>query len=611
MPQRRTSRYLASGGVALVLLSGALIVGPIVWGHPQLAARLMAQNAELDRISKRIISIRDTLDAIRGARTAERGYLLTGLPQELAAYRSRVDLARQYLAALHTTSEDPAASSRIEALIERMFADLARGIALQDAGRHEEAITASNIGTGNDLIATIEGMARKRIDTLRGQYLAVVHGMGDIFDSSDEFARIMIGLAGASFALGSIMLVAYLRRHLTAEAELRSGRDAALEASLMKSRFVATASHDLRQPLHAISMFVGVLRRRSRDPAILEVVENVATAVASMQRMFAALLDVARLDAGAVKIEPRHVALQDLFSALEVEFAASAAAKGLSLQIQPTSLSVTTDPALLETILRNLLSNAVKFTARGWVGLIARRRATLVETIVFDTGIGIAAEDQVVIFGQFERGARSGGGHEGLGLGLSIVQRMADLLGVAITVESQPGTGSQFTLSLPYAEPAHATMRDPAQPKQAPELRGRQILVLDDHPEARRALALAIATLGGVPLPAASPDAAFSLLAAIAPERPEAAIVDHDLGDGQTGPDFLDAYAARTGHALPAVIVTGSTEASTLARLVSGNYSWLIKPVDPDTLHMTLSRLIDLSLPNATEPEHATMCDRT
>jgi protein-histidine pros-kinase len=372
---------------------------------------------------------------------------------------------------------------------------------------------------------------------------------------------------------------------------LQEASDVALEASQQKTRFIATASHDLRQPLHAISMFVGVLRRRIHERAILDVVGNVATAVASMQRMFAALLDVARLDAGAVKTLRRDFPLQDLFDVLGVEFAASATAKGLSLQIQPTSFWVNSDPALLETILRNLMSNAVKFTDHGLVGVTARRRSTRVDIFVFDTGIGIASKDQKMVFGQFERAEHSNGHREGLGLGLSIVRRMADLIGVSVTLESQPDQGSQFTLVVPFGTPTRETPPEPV--TTGPELHNRRILVLDDHPAARRAMVLAIETLGAIPSEAASPEAAFDLVAAMAPLTPDAAVIDHDLGDGKTGPAFLDAYAARSGYTLPAVIVTGSTEASTLAVLAAAGRPWLIKPVDLDVLRLTLSKLLD------------------
>ncbi len=268
----------------------------------------------------------------------------------------------------------------------------------------------------------------------------------------------------------------------------------------------------------------------------------------------------------------------------------SATAKGLSLQIQPTPFSVSTDPALLETILRNLLSNAIKFTDHGAVGIITRRHEAAVEITVFDTGIGIAPEDRPTIFGQFERLPQPGSMREGLGLGLSIVQRMAELLGTAVAIDSERGNGARFSLMLPLAAPASVDAAIVATGPE-PDLGGHRILVLDDHAEARKAIAMAVETLGGVPLEASSPDAAFSALAT-APGPAQAAVVDHDLGGGHTGPDFLDAYAARYGQPLPAVIITGSTEASTLATLSAGGRPWLIKPVDLDVLRLTLTRLV-------------------
>jgi signal transduction histidine kinase/ActR/RegA family two-component response regulator len=589
MPQRATSRGLLAGGTLLVILSGTLAIGPVFWVRPDLAHQLVAHNNELAHIAERINRIRDVSDILRDTHAAERGYLLTGTQHDRAVYQDLARAASQSVADLNATSMHPQAWVPFDALTNRLLGDLARGTALQDAGRHDEAVAASDIDTSRALIAGIDEITRARVGALRDRYLAVADEIRAASDKADELVRVLVGPAGALFALGCMALATYLRRHFAVEAELRSGRDAAREASALKTSFIAAASHDLRQPLHAISMFVGVLRRRSREPAILTVVDNIATAVALMQRMFAALLDVARLDAGAVKIERSAVALQDLFSPLAVEFAASAAAKGLSLQIQPTPLSVATDPALLETILRNLLANAVKFTDSGGVGIATQRRGTTVDIIVFDTGIGIAAKDQSIIFDQFERVSQPGGSRDGLGLGLSIVRRMADLLGVTIALASEIGKGSRFTLSLPYADPPQPTVPDTNAPEH--HIRGHRILVLDDHAEARKAIAMAIETLDAAPLEAASPEAAFSLLAAMAPETPDAAVVDHDLGGGQTGPDFLDAHSARSGRALPAVIITGSTEAATLAKLAAGGRPWLIKPIDLDVLRLTLSRL--------------------
>jgi signal transduction histidine kinase len=594
VPQRATSNGLACGGTALLFLAGMLIVGPVLWGRPALTTRQAMDNAELDRIIDTVNLVRGAVDTMRETRTAELDYLLTGRRQERAAYDNLVLEAHKSIVELHASTAETGSWGRFDPLTDRLLAGLARGASLQDAGRHDEAVAASDIPASRLLIAGIDAITLARVEALRQRSLDIANEIRTSSQLSDQFALISFCLAGVSFALGCIALGFYLRRHSAEEAALRFGRDAALEASILKTRFVATASHDLRQPLHAISMFVGVLRRRSSDTGIVEVVENIATAVASMQRMFASLLDVARLDAYAFKIERRAIALRDLFGTLEVEFATAAEAKGLSLQIQPTSFSVSTDSAMLETILRNLLANAVKFTDRGWVGVATRRNGAEVDIIVFDTGIGIALEDQSKIFGQFERLSHPGGAREGLGLGLSIVQWTANLLGVTVSLESRPGHGTQFTLSLPYAEPEQATTLDPA--GSGLDLRGHSILILDDHSGACGAIALAIETLGGVPLGASSPDAALDLLAAMAPETPYAAVVDHDLGNRQTGPDFLDAYAARNGYVLPAVIITGSTEASTLASLAAGGRPWLIKPVDLEAFRLVLSGLVGSSV---------------
>ena len=589
MPDRASSRGLLFAGVALVLAAAPMIAVPVLLDRAETAQTMMAQNDELQRVVAAVTGIRDALDLMRDARIAQRDYLLSGAPEDRAAFASRTVAARDAVARLGVTAFPVLAWRELSRLTTLMLRELEAGAALRGDGAMEAAVALGRTAGSREMMAEIDATARDGVAELRRQYGVVLNSMLTAGDVGEQFARVMFGMAGISVALGGIALVAYQRRRAVAERALRSGRDAALAASLLKTRFVATASHDLRQPLHAISMFVGVLRRRSQDPAVREVVDNVATAVASMQRMFAALLDVARLDAGAIKVERRVVELQPLFEALKVEFGPSATARGVSLQVAPTPLAVLSDPAILETILRNLLSNAVKFTDHGVVGVMARPREGAVELTVFDTGIGIAPDDQGRVFEQFERVGPSGGPREGLGLGLSIVQRMAGLLEAPVRVASQPGLGSRFSLVQPAARLEVAVAAPAAAP--AADLRGARILVLDDHDEARRAIALAVETLGGVACPAASLAEALALVdATAAPLR--AAIVDHDLGEGQTGPQFLDAYAGRMGHALPAVVVTGSTDAATLARLRESGRTWLIKPVDLDVLGPLLERLV-------------------
>lgn len=591
MTRRAVSMGLLYGGITLIVLAGLMITAPVLWGRPYMERQQTIGIAELGRLADSISRVRDATDVLRRARDAERGYLLTGSEAEHGVYAQLAARARQSIAALRAPGLNADAWSALDAATGQFLAELDRSVALQAAGHPADAIAAGDIDHSRALLADIDAITNQRAGVLRGQYRQLAADTATAGAAASQFEYLMFTIAAAMFAFGCTGLMMYQRRVLADEAAMRASRDAALEASVLKSRFVATASHDLRQPLHAIAMFVGVLRRRVQDAALKSVVDNIAVAVESMQRMFAALLDVARLDANAIKVECRGVALHELFHVLEVEFASSIAARGLVLQIQPCPFAVATDPALLETILRNLLTNAVKFTDHGVVGIATRRHESMVDITVFDTGIGIAPEDHARVFGQFERGPRADKAREGLGLGLAIVQRMADLLGIRVTLESRLGEGSRFTLSLPLAELSQSS--ESAFDLSAAELHGQRILVVDDHPEARQAIALAIETLGGVPLAAGSPDAARRLLAAMAPERPAAAVVDHDLGGGQTGPGFLDAYTAATGRVLPAVVITGSTEARTLAALTTSGRPWLIKPVDLDVLRVTLAGLID------------------
>jgi len=590
MPERLSSRTMLHSGVGLVLLSGLLIVGPVLWGRPNLARQLVEQNTELDSITNTVNDIHNAVDSLREAFGAERDYLLTGESRSREAFEGLEGTARSAIIKLRD-NPDLALSARLDTLVNQQLADLVEAVALQDAGRHDDAVAASHIGVRYQIAAEIDSISQSRISVEQARNRDIVDQIRAITERSEQFAGISFTLAGACFVFGCIALVGYQSRHLANEAALRIARDAALQASVVRARFIATASHDLRQPLHAISMFVGVLRRLSHDATVLDVVENIRIAVASMQRMFAALLDQARLDAGAIKIERRSVALQEMFAALAVEFAGTAAERGLSLQIQPTSCCVMTDPAMLEIILRNLIGNAVKFTDRGWVGVISRHRGAVVDIIVFDTGIGIAAEDQEAIFSQFARVTQAGGAREGLGLGLSIVRRIADLLEVPLALDSQHGHGSRFTLSLPAAAPPEGD--EPSVPVPVPSLKGYCILVLDDHASARRAVALAIETMGAKALEVDSSSEALRLLAAMAPHMPDAAVVDHDIGGGQTGPEFLDAYAAQHDKAMPALILTGSTDTPTLALLAAGGRPWLIKPVDLDALSFALAALVD------------------
>jgi signal transduction histidine kinase/CheY-like chemotaxis protein len=379
-------------------------------------------------------------------------------------------------------------------------------------------------------------------------------------------------------------------RLVTAETAgtLRAEHDAAVAANLSKSRFLAAASHDLRQPLHAIGLFLHVLKS-SPSPAQTEVaMDQMTTAVASMQRMFDGLLDVVRLDAGMMAPRPQTFPLQTTFDVLESSFAVSAEAKGVGLEVQPTPLCVTIDRVMLESILQNLISNAISYTVHGKVVVAAHETAGRIAIEVRDTGRGIPQDRLQDIFQEFVRLDRCGASENGIGLGLAIVHRQATELRATINVRSTVGVGSTFTLNLPILE---RTTELPFSPKRSSallSLEGKRILLVDDHKPILAALVMNVESWGARPLPASSADEAMTLLTLMIPESPDVAVVDLDLGDKVSGIDLLKQIEETFGMIIPAIIVTGSTTAETLERINAAGHPWLVKPTDPDALHAAL-----------------------
>lgn len=243
---------------------------------------------------------------------------------------------------------------------------------------------------------------------------------------------------------------------------LERERDRVAAADRAKTRFLAAAGHDLRQPVHALGMFTDILASRAEDGSVtaqdaLHVARRQQAVLDSLNRLLDGLLDVSRMDAHLLRIERRTVHLDALFDDIRLDFEPQARARGLRLSVAPTRLALDTDPALLRRILDNLLRNALSYTPQGRVLLSARRRRGGVVIQVWDTGVGIAPELQEAVFTEFMRGAgapAAPGSEEGLGLGLAIVRRLAGLLHGEISLRSVPGKGSVFSLWVPAGIPA-------------------------------------------------------------------------------------------------------------------------------------------------------------
>ena len=382
-------------------------------------------------------------------------------------------------------------------------------------------------------------------------------------------------------------------------------------ANEAKTRFLAAASHDLRQPTAAIGLLVSLLRQRESAPETREVVNMLDEAVASMESLLVGLLDISRLDAGAVKPEFQSVNLRDVFQAVKVHEASAAEAKGLKLRFRlprgaglphgPQPM-VLTDPMLLHSVLRNLVANAIRYTHTGGV-LVAARQAGRhrLRIEVWDTGMGIAPEQQERIFEEFYQvGNTARERNRGIGLGLAIVRRTANILGEDITLKSRLGRGSMFAMGLPiHLVPAAAPT---PQPELIQPLAGRSIWLVEDDLLLRRAISEMLHNWGANCR--SWPDAESLLeelphlltahrLESLSPQTlPDTLITDHRL-PGLTGLQLLHALQhdlMAQGHTLACLIISGDTDPAEIARMSASGHRVLAKPFRSERLLDQLQR---------------------
>ncbi|HVJ75831.1 MAG TPA: ATP-binding protein [Casimicrobiaceae bacterium] len=372
-------------------------------------------------------------------------------------------------------------------------------------------------------------------------------------------------------------------------ARTQEARDAAQAADRAKSRFLAAASHDLRQPLHALGLFAAQLPAHVRDAEGTGLADRIRGSVESLESLLSALLDISKLDAGAVEAHPQPVALDALFARLASDFAPIALERGLKLALVPTRHVVRSDPVLLERILRNLVDNALKHTTSGGVVVGARPRGAAIVIEVHDSGAGIPASERERVFEEFYQIANPERDRSrGLGLGLAIVRRLAGLLGHRIEVDSEPGRGSTFRV---FAERDRTTRLPRAESVATPagSLAGRRILVVDDEADVRVGTANLLASWGSDCVAAASVDEA---IASAGHRPPDAMIVDWRLAAGATGFDAVARLRAAFGAAIPALIVSGASAPEDLALIKATGMPLLHKPVAPAKLRSAIAFLL-------------------
>lgn len=338
-------------------------------------------------------------------------------------------------------------------------------------------------------------------------------------------------------------------------------RESADRANRAKGRFLATASHDLRQPLQTLALLNGTLRRTVQDEEVRDVLLQEEQAISTMSRLLNALLDISKLESGAVKPAPADFAVAEVFAELHREFANAATNKGLTLEVEPAAGSAHSDPTLVEQMLRNLVANAIKYTRHGSVRLsCSQGHDAKVRIEVLDTGIGIPADQLTSIFEEFYQiGVPANSSREGYGLGLSIVQRIAALLDVKIEVHSEVGNGTAFSILLPPAErPVAAASLPRALPsvqQQLPDL-PRVLLVEDDAP-VRDATRL-LFTVEGYRVTAVD-SLAEALRVTRGGEVPDILVTDYHLRDGETGTQVIAAVRDALDAPVKSVLITGDT----------------------------------------------------
>ena len=372
-------------------------------------------------------------------------------------------------------------------------------------------------------------------------------------------------------------------------------RENADRANQAKSRFLATASHDLRQPLQTLALLNGILRRLVKEPSALDALGQQDQAIGAMTRLLGALLDISKLESGAIRPQLADFTIATLFEGLRREFASIAASKSLQLQLAPCDECVHSDSALVEQILKNLLSNAIKYTAAGGsVSLRARRDVNAVWVDVTDTGVGIAPDQIAYIYDEFYQvGVPANSSREGYGLGLSIVQRLVRLLNLRLEVTSEVGRGSVFSLLLPRGSSRQATAQSPAAAeaaRESPSARRPRVLLVEDDPGVRDATRMLLSVEGYRVRAVASGEEA--LRNAHEEGAPDLLITDYHLGAGELGTEVIATLRDKLRAEVRAVLMTGDT--SDVVKQMPNDPRLRIasKPIDAEQLLSVLKDLL-------------------
>jgi signal transduction histidine kinase len=558
-----------TAAVLLVFLAMAVVVPAAAWAHGRLDAWTLRQRRAREAgVAKLLgeLSRAEKLEEIGARLTHELVHVWNA---RSAALFMRIDGAMSPIYREGVLPDD---------------LDLTPSSAMDSVGRSAQA-------AGDGVLRDVQRPIVARVSgpsDLEGVVVLGPNRSGDVYEESDRALLAIVAERVAS------VLVLLEQRELLQSAralnrELGEGKAQAEAQSAEKTALLATATHDLRQPLQALRLFLGTLGERVGDDEDRLLVEKAQLSAIAMQQQFEALLDGTRLEAGAVQAQLQTVGLHELFAEIHAFLEPLAEQKGIDLSFDAGGLAVRSDPSLLRSVLQNLVGNAIRFTTEGGVRLLAVEDADGVEIEVVDSGRGMGEAEMQGLFEAGRRGRSATGESQGSGLGLSIVARLCELLGHAIEVRSKRGQGSTVAIRAAAAARSSVGQRGRAFTGGA-AISGTRVIVVDDDPETREAVVRLVRSWGADVADGASAD---EVIASSPGFQPDVALLDYTLAEG-TGLDALAALEAVWG-ALPAAVLTGERDADVVARVRERGLPLLRKPAAPVQIRAVLSSLLGSS----------------
>lgn len=569
----------------------------VLWMASLSLREVRATSARADHAQEVRLALDAVSESLLKMETGQRGFLLSGRDAYLEPYKAGVAALDGELERLERLiADDPQQTQRLRVareLIAQRRVQLDHALRLWQTAGAGAAIdfvqTGQGIATMNRVLGGLAAMSEEEMRQLTRRKEQEQASLQRNF-------YLIVTLCAVAAALVLTMLLR-VRREMTARAESARQLDevnaSLAESTASKTRFLSAASHDLRQPLHSLTLLNAALRGQQLSAPALAIVEAQRDSLEAMSSLVNRLLNISMIESGVIQPHVEDVSLGSLIAALEAEFRPQARAKQLQLDIELANEAVRTDPTLLREIVQNLVENAIRYTNRGRVSVRARREAEAIILEITDTGRGIPVDQLGRIFEEFHQvrhGAQES--REGFGLGLSIVSRLTKLLDIPIGVSSRLGEGTTFTLKLVAAASTLQPIKSAPMPIVPASARAGRILLVDDEASVRDATALFLQMDGHEVKSAASPEEALRVVKQWE-QSPDVIVSDFQLNAALNGAELIEQLRQLSNSAIPAIVLSGDTMKVTPRCASIAACRVFHKPVDAEELSAHIRKVLD------------------